>query len=69
MVSKPKDYSSKKYQKVYDIISPKKKILRSIDRKYVKWKPNEKLSIKCKHIGEGSYMFIFTSEIGCLTSY
>jgi len=39
------------------------------DQKYKKWKPNEKLSMICKHIGEGSYMFMFTSEIGHLTSY
>ena len=38
-------------------------------QKYEKWKPNEKLSIKCKHFGEGSYMFISISEIGHLTSY
>ena len=38
-------------------------------QKYEIWKSNEKLSINCKHIGEGSYMFIFTSEIGHLTSY
>jgi len=29
----------------------------------------KKLSINYNHIGEGSYMFIFTSEIGHLTSY
>ena len=39
------------------------------DQKYERRQPNEKLSIKCKHIGEGSYMFISTSEIGHLTSY
>ena len=39
------------------------------DQKYEKWKPNEKLSINCKHISEGSYMFISTSEIGHLTLY
>ena len=44
------------------------KNLSCIDQKYEKWKPNKKLSIICKHIGEGSYMFIFTSEIGHLTS-
>ena len=45
-----------------------KKLIMS-NQKYEKWKPNEKFSIKCKHIGEGSYMFISTSEIGHLTLY
>ena len=39
------------------------------DQKFEKWKPNGKLSIICKHIGKGSYMFISTSEISHLTSY
>ena len=37
-------------------------------KKYEKWKPNEKLSIKCKNFGGGSYMFISTNEIGHLAS-
>ena len=36
-------------------------------QKYEKWKSNKKLSINCNHIGEGSFMFISTSEIGQLT--
>ena len=44
------------------------KHLSCIDQKHEKWKPREKLSIICKHTGEGSYMFISTSEIGHLTS-
>ena len=36
-------------------------------KKYEKWKLNEKLSIKCKHIVERLYMFISASEIGQLT--
>ena len=38
-------------------------------QKYDKWKPNEKLPINCKHMSEGSYMFISTNEIGHLTLY
>ena len=38
-------------------------------QKYEKWKQNEKFSINCNHIDEGSYMFIFTREIGHLTLY
>ena len=60
-----KPYSSKKYKKFHGIASQK---LSCIDQKYEKWKPNEKLSIKCKHFGGGSYMFISTSKIGQLTS-
>ena len=41
-------------------------LIKSVEKK---WKPNEKLSIYCKHISEGSYMFISTSEIGHLTLY
>ena len=62
---KPKAYSSKKYQKVHGIVSQN---LSCIDQKHEKWKPNEKLSIKYKYIGEESYMFMSTSEIGHLTS-
>ena len=35
--------------------------LSCIDQKYEKWKPNE-------HFGGGLYMFIYTNEIGHLTS-
>ena len=63
--AKDKGYSSKKYQNFHGSTSQK---LSCIDQKYEKWKPNEKLSIKCKHFDEGSYMFISTSEIGHLTS-
>ena len=45
------------------------KNLSCFDQKYVKWKQTKKLSIKCNHIGEGSYIFISTSEIGYLTLY
>ena len=64
MMPKLKTYSSKKYQKFHGIVTQK---LSCIDQKYEKWKSNEKLSIKCKHFGEESYMFISTSEIGHLT--
>ena len=65
IVTKPKAYSSKKYQKFQGIATQKSSC---IDHKYEKWKPNEKLSIKCKYFGVGSYMFISTSKIGHLTS-
>ena len=65
MVPKSKAYSSKIYQNLHSIASQK---LSCIDRMYEKWKPNEKLSIKCKYFGVGSYMFISTSKIGHLTS-
>ena len=45
------------------------KNLSCFDQKYVIWKHIKKLSINCNHIGEDSYMFISTSEIGHLTSY
>ena len=38
------------YQKFHGIASQK---LSCIDQKYEKWKPNEKLSIKCNHFGGG----------------
>ena len=60
MIPKPKAYSSKKYKKFHGIVAQK---LSCIDQKYEKWKPNEKLSINCKHFSGGSYMFISTSEI------
>ena len=50
MVPKLKAYSSKKYKKFHGIASQK---LSCIDQKYEKWKPNEKFSIKCKHLGGG----------------
>ena len=64
MMPKPNAYLSKIYKKVHGIISQKFEVY--IDQKYEKWKPNEKLSIKCKHFGGKSYMFISTSEIGHL---
>ena len=67
MVPKPNTYLSKIYQKVHSIVSQKFEVY--IDQKYEKWKSNKKLSIKCKHFGGESYMFISTSEIGHLTSY
>ena len=67
MVPKPKAQLSKLSQNVYSIASQKFELF--FYQKYEKWKPNEKLSINCNHIGEGSYMFISTSVIGHLTSY
>ena len=64
--AKPKAYSSKKYKKFHSIIAQK---LSCFDQKHEKWKSNKKLSIICKHIGEGSYMFISTSEIGHSSLY
>ena len=67
MVPKPKAYLSKKYQKVHGIISQKFELY------LIKSMKNESqmksFQSKCNHIGEGSYMFIFTSETGHLISY
>ena len=56
MMPKPNTYLSKIYQKVHSIVSQKFEVY--IDQKYEKWKSNKKLSIKCKHFGGESYMFI-----------
>ena len=66
MMPKPKAYYSKKYEKFHGIIAKKNWVV--LIKKFEKWKSNEKLSIKCKHFDGESYMFIFTSEIGHLTS-
>ena len=68
---KPKAYLSKKKKKNTSKSSWHRfsRIWVVFDQKYENWKPNEKLSINCKHIGKGSYMFISTSEIGHLISY
>ena len=71
MVSKPNAYLSKIYQKVLGIVSQKKKKKKScILIKSMKY-GNQMKSFQsiCKHIGEGSYMFISTSKIGHSTSY
>ena len=65
--AKAKGLLVKEISKVNGIVSQK---IEFIDQKHKKWRPNEKLSIKCKHFsggGGGSYMFISTSEIGHLT--
>ena len=63
--AKAKGLFIKEISKVHGVVSQEFELYWS---KHEKWKPNEKLSIICKHIGEGSYMFISTSEIGHLTS-
>jgi len=63
---KPKAYVCQSYIKKF--MASLLKNLSCFDQKYEKWKPNEKLSIKCKHFDRESYMFISTSEIGHLTS-
>ena len=67
MVSKPKAYLSKIYQKVHGIISQKFELY--LIKSMKNGSQMKSFQSKCKHIGEGSYMFISTSEIGHLTSY
>ena len=69
MVPKSKTQLSKFNQNVYGTASQKLELylIKSVkkkkkkEKKRKKRKPNEKLSINCDHIGDGSYMFISTS--------
>ena len=66
MVPKPKAYLSKISKRLWHRFS---KIWVVFDQKYEKWKLDKKFSIKCWHMGKGSYMFISISEIGHLSLY
>ena len=66
MVPKPKAYLSKKYQKFYGIVSQEFELY--LIKSMKNGSQMTSFQSKCKHIGEGSYMFISTSEIGHFTS-
>ena len=66
MVPKPKVYLSKIYQKVHDIVSQEFELY--LIKSMKNGSQMTSFQSKCKHIGEGSYMFISTSEIGHFTS-
>ena len=67
MVPKPKAYLSKKYKKVHGIVSQKFELYLIKSMTY--GSQMKSFQSICKYIGEGSYMFISTSEKGHLTSY
>ena len=67
MVPKPKAYLSKIYQKVCGIVSQEFEL--DLMKSMKNGSQTKSFQLKCKHTGEGSYMFISTSEIGHLTLY
>ena len=67
MVPKPQALLSKIHQKVYGIASQKFELY--LIKSMKNGSQMKSFQSKCKLIGEESYMFISTSEIGHLTSY
>ena len=53
--AKAKGLLVKEISKVNGIVSQK---IEFIDQKHKKWRPNEKLSIKCKHFSGGGVIYV-----------